>query len=754
MNNDITISTVLLNWNRIDNLKRTVKSYLATINVDYELFIVDNNSQDGSKALIQDICEGYPNHHAILLNENIGGQALNIGAEKATGKYIHFSENDIEYLPGWYENLLEKFDNFPELGQLSPFSPNPQKVIGEIFSVKETGPVTRKGITIYVTGLNTGTTSIIRRQVWDTGARWKSYGKGDIWFPDDASFSDEVRNRGFIVAYNDKYVIINWGHNIRELKKELPYYIENYKSKVWFGIDGFKDRLNEHGYDLVTNSAGSYEIVSCNVIANVNGPRMDEDNQNTGLACGSQQLWDDPNKYAQPAGITEYGHSIDVRGYQSYLITDFSISASGDDVYLRRKKDLLDLFFSVGNLHGRNLLDLGANAGFFCFWAVQKGITKATALDMDPQYLDIMQKIKNKLNIQNVEIIRANIDSWNEPADITLALALIHWVYSCTAVFGNISSIIEKLAQLTNYVCIIEWVEPDDPAIEFFHHTSWNKEYITGPYNIEEFQKAVNTYFKRCEFVGYISATRKLFMAFKTLNIINYHCPWPELMERSKIISSNKLTTCNGIDYWSSVYDDGSYIYKQATLDLAGRESVFLNQFDCAYFPHVYETKSEQGYSVIKLERIQGNSLYENIDEITGSADKLYEFIRHCIMILKLLEGKGISHRDIRMENIMIRDGKPVLLDFGWAVSEDSPYYSPDGLGDKGRLPDRGFSDIYAMGKLLQAVNKNKYAIFDQVIELMAEPDSSMRITDLVLLELLFKLVHENYHDMHLDRLN
>ena len=453
MNNDITISTVLLNWNRIDNLKRTVKSYLATINVDYELFIVDNNSQDGSKALIQDICEGCPNHHAILLNENIGGEALNIGAEKATGKYIHFSENDIEYLPGWYENLLEKFDNFPELGQLSPFSPNPQKVIGEIFSVKETGPVTRKGITIYVTGLNTGTTSIIRRQVWDTGARWKSYGKGDIWFPDDASFSDEVRNRGFIVAYNDKYVIINWGHNIRELKKELTYYIENYKSKVWFGIDGFKDRLNDHGYDLVTNSAGSYEIVNSNVA--VNGPRMNEDNQNTGFKCDSQQLCDDPNKHAQPAQIIEYGHSIDVRGYQSYLITDFSISVSGDDVYLRSKKDLLDLFFSVGNLYGRNLLDLGANAGFFCFWAIQKGITKATALDMDPQYLDIMQKIKNKLNIQNVEIIKANFNSWNEPADITLALALIHWVYSCTAVFGNISSIIEKLAQLTNYVCII-----------------------------------------------------------------------------------------------------------------------------------------------------------------------------------------------------------------------------------------------------------------------------------------------------------
>lgn len=90
-----------------------------------------------------------------------------------------------------------------------------------------------------------------------------------------------------------------------------------------------------------------------------------------------------------------------------------------------------------------------------------------------------------------------------------------------------------------------------------------------------------------------------------------------------------------------------------------------------------------------------------------------------------------------------MRDNRPVLIDFGWAISDKYNYLTPPGLGDDGRLPDGGFCDVYAMGKALQKVNDNRYPQFDVVIDMMAEPDASLRITNLDMLELLFTIAAE-----------
>ncbi len=123
---EIVLSTVLLNWNRADLLARTVESYLATVSVPYELIIVDNASTDESPRLITAACEGRDNHQAILFPDNRGGEAINAGIERCRGRYVHVSENDMEYLPGWDRTLLAKLQAFPGLGQISPLAPVPQ----------------------------------------------------------------------------------------------------------------------------------------------------------------------------------------------------------------------------------------------------------------------------------------------------------------------------------------------------------------------------------------------------------------------------------------------------------------------------------------------------------------------------------------------------------------------------------------------------------------------------------------------------
>jgi GT2 family glycosyltransferase len=52
------MSTVILNWNRLDLLRITVHSYLASVSVPFELMIVDNCSSDGSQRFIRPLAAG------------------------------------------------------------------------------------------------------------------------------------------------------------------------------------------------------------------------------------------------------------------------------------------------------------------------------------------------------------------------------------------------------------------------------------------------------------------------------------------------------------------------------------------------------------------------------------------------------------------------------------------------------------------------------------------------------------------------
>jgi len=111
------ISTILLNWNRADLLEKTLESYLSTIRTPFELFIIDNASTDTSRDVINRVTEQYPNVSAIFLPENQGGKAFNVALPLCRGRFIHFSENDLEYLPGWDAYVLRAFEDFPKLGQ-------------------------------------------------------------------------------------------------------------------------------------------------------------------------------------------------------------------------------------------------------------------------------------------------------------------------------------------------------------------------------------------------------------------------------------------------------------------------------------------------------------------------------------------------------------------------------------------------------------------------------------------------------------
>jgi hypothetical protein len=237
------LSSIVLNWNRSDLLRITLESYVATVTVPYELFIIDNASSDDSRSVIEDFGARHPGVTRLLTTKNVGGSAFNYAIERSRGAYVHLSENDIEYLPGWWETAADLFSAFPDLGQLSLLGPVPTDA--EVWEVHPATLVSSNGRFLYRTEHNVGTTSILRREVFDAGVQVRGVVHPDdasIVFPADRALSVEVREAGYMVAWAPRYLVRNRGHEALELEARPDYYRQTYQSKAWVGEAGLEER--------------------------------------------------------------------------------------------------------------------------------------------------------------------------------------------------------------------------------------------------------------------------------------------------------------------------------------------------------------------------------------------------------------------------------------------------------------------------------------------------------------------------------
>ena len=101
------LSIIILNYNNVDLLKKCVKSILdAQIKIDYELILVDNNSQDKSKEFLSQLDLAPVKTQVVLNNHNSGYATGNNQAVKlAQGDYIFICNPDIIVLQGAIEKL-------------------------------------------------------------------------------------------------------------------------------------------------------------------------------------------------------------------------------------------------------------------------------------------------------------------------------------------------------------------------------------------------------------------------------------------------------------------------------------------------------------------------------------------------------------------------------------------------------------------------------------------------------------------------
>ena len=116
------VSIIILTFNQIEFTKKCIESILnKTAYPNYEIIVVDNCSNDGTRDYLAQLDEQYRHIRVLLNDENYGfAGGNNIGLKNATGDYFILLNNDTIVTRGWITNFLKHFDTNPNLGLLGP----------------------------------------------------------------------------------------------------------------------------------------------------------------------------------------------------------------------------------------------------------------------------------------------------------------------------------------------------------------------------------------------------------------------------------------------------------------------------------------------------------------------------------------------------------------------------------------------------------------------------------------------------------
>ena len=84
------VSIITVNYNNIEGLRRTLESVAIQKSDDYELVIVDGNSSDGAKDMIEDYAENHVNTKWVSEPDRGIYSAMNKGVKMSEGDYCIF----------------------------------------------------------------------------------------------------------------------------------------------------------------------------------------------------------------------------------------------------------------------------------------------------------------------------------------------------------------------------------------------------------------------------------------------------------------------------------------------------------------------------------------------------------------------------------------------------------------------------------------------------------------------------------------
>jgi glycosyltransferase involved in cell wall biosynthesis len=103
------MTVIVCTYNRCRSLAKALESIAASElpnSVAWEVLVVDNNSSDQTREVVQDFCARYPGRFRYLFAARQGlSHARNDGVRQARGEIVAFTDDDLTVKPTWLWNL-------------------------------------------------------------------------------------------------------------------------------------------------------------------------------------------------------------------------------------------------------------------------------------------------------------------------------------------------------------------------------------------------------------------------------------------------------------------------------------------------------------------------------------------------------------------------------------------------------------------------------------------------------------------------
>lgn len=116
------VSVIIVSFNTKDLTLEAINSvYENSSGVNFEVIVVDNNSQDGSVEALKAFAKDHKNFLLIENKDNLGfAKANNQAAKKAKGEYLFLLNSDTKTLPSTIKSLLDFAEKTPDAGVVGP----------------------------------------------------------------------------------------------------------------------------------------------------------------------------------------------------------------------------------------------------------------------------------------------------------------------------------------------------------------------------------------------------------------------------------------------------------------------------------------------------------------------------------------------------------------------------------------------------------------------------------------------------------
>lgn len=113
------LSIIVSTYNRAELLGEALRSILeqeTASDWDWELLVVDNNSTDNTRAVVEVLLAQYPSRLRYIFEQEQGlSAARNRGVRESSGAIVAFTDDDVRVASDWVETLRMVFDDHPHI---------------------------------------------------------------------------------------------------------------------------------------------------------------------------------------------------------------------------------------------------------------------------------------------------------------------------------------------------------------------------------------------------------------------------------------------------------------------------------------------------------------------------------------------------------------------------------------------------------------------------------------------------------------